>query len=435
MHELAQLLELLYSAHERVSSLQAEFREWSHPCPNYELLVDKDDLRQRLRWRGAGPWPQETEKTRRMWFVSPGYLRVEILHNHALERLGVRDRSNWWRWDEIDGATVGEAESGQGRLLLPPLLDPPLLDPVRLIPALRLEPAGVGIRAGREVRLARGWPREPQPSRGALSFEFEFDSEHGTILRRAASEDGRSFQATEALQVCYGGKIESKRFVFTPPDGRPARRLEPLGATTNGAGPRGTGARNMAANGLALPLAANGRLAGTIWLTGLPAAGKTTLAYTVRDLLARHGDPVCVLDGDGLRRGLSSDLGLTPADRGEQARRAAQVAALISSGGVVAVVALVSPFMEDRQRARQIHDELGLPFFEVWVDTPLAVCEQRDPKGLYARARSGQLRDLTGVDAPYEPPEAPELCVSGYDEDPLTVAVRIVDLLAASVIA
>ena len=172
--------------------------------------------------------------------------------------------------------------------------------------------------------------------------------------------------------------------------------------------------------------------AATIWLTGLPAAGKTTLAYAVRDVLAERGDAVCVLDGDVLRKGLSSDLGLTPADRYEQARRAAQVAALLAGEGVVAIVALVSPYRGARLRARQIHDRLGLRFIEVWVDTPLAICQQRDPKGLYAEARAGRLQGLTGISAAYEPPESPELRVSGHDESPDELAKQIVDLLLAS---
>jgi adenylyl-sulfate kinase len=170
---------------------------------------------------------------------------------------------------------------------------------------------------------------------------------------------------------------------------------------------------------------------GTIWLTGLPAAGKTTVAHAVRDELAERGVAVCVLDGDVLRRGLSSDLGMSPADRGEQARRAAHVAALLSGAGVVAVVALVSPYRSDRLGARQIHDERGLPFVEVWVDTPLAICQERDPKGLYARARAGEVPDLTGVGGVYEPPEDPELRVSGDQDSPEEAAGKIVELLLA----
>lgn len=171
---------------------------------------------------------------------------------------------------------------------------------------------------------------------------------------------------------------------------------------------------------------------GTLWLTGFSGAGKTTLALAAERELRRRGLSVCLLDGDMLREGLSRDLGLSRGDRGEQARRAAHVARLISKAGVVAIVALVSPYAEDRRAARRIHDEVDLPFFLVWVDTPITICEQRDPKGLYARARAGELRSLTGLDAPYELPEAPDLRVAGYGEDPNEAAGRIVRLLAVA---
>lgn len=167
----------------------------------------------------------------------------------------------------------------------------------------------------------------------------------------------------------------------------------------------------------------------TLWLTGLPGAGKTTLALAVEQELIAIGLPTCVLDGDELRRGLTRDLGLGREDRAEQARRAAYVASLLSRSSVVAIVALISPYEADRLRAREIHAELGLPFFEVWVDTPVEVCEQRDPKGLYARARAGELEGLTGIDAPYEPPRSPEAHVRGYGEDPAQTAGRLVAVL------
>lgn len=164
-----------------------------------------------------------------------------------------------------------------------------------------------------------------------------------------------------------------------------------------------------------------------MWITGLPGSGKTTLAEAVRRALSGDGRPTCVLDGDELRSGLSSDLGLSRDDRAEQARRAAHVARLISRAGIIAIVALVSPYAEDRARARRTHD--GLEFLEVWVDTPLAVCEQRDPKGLFRRARSGELSGLTGVGSPYELPSAPDVTVRGYGIDPAVMAVEVVAAL------
>jgi bifunctional enzyme CysN/CysC len=428
MGDLAQLLELLYRAHERVSCLHAELYDWSHPAPSYELIVDGDGLAGGpARWQPPGPWPKESVSSRRLWFVPPERLRVEIMRNHALVRLGVRNGSAWWRWDDAAGAIAGEAavEAAPG---LPPLLDPPLLSPARLIPALLLEPTGMGVRAGREVLLARACPRvQPRAGGGVLSYELEFDAEHGTILRRAAFKDGRCFAVTEALQIRYGGDIADERFVFAAPDGQPAQRVAPRAALGRG----GLLGQQSSGNGADSP-ARRARAGETIWLTGLSGAGKTTLALALEVLLSRLGWPVCVLDGDVLRGGLSSDLGLARADRAEQARRAAHVAAIVAASGLVAIVALVSPYADDRRRAREIHESLGLPFCEVWVDTPLVVCEQRDPKGLYARAHAGELQGLTGVDAPYEPPAAPDVRVNGSGEPADTTAARILGLARAA---
>jgi bifunctional enzyme CysN/CysC len=168
---------------------------------------------------------------------------------------------------------------------------------------------------------------------------------------------------------------------------------------------------------------------GTVWITGLPGSGKTTLAQAVRRELSAHGRPNCVLDGDELRSGLSSDLGLSHDDRSEQARRAAHVARLISRAGIVAIVALVSPYAEDRALARKTH--AGLEFLEVWIDTPLSVCQQRDPKGLYSRSRSGELSGLTGVDSPYESPTSPDVTVRGYGATPEVAASEVIAALDA----
>ena len=147
-----------------------------------------------------------------------------------------------------------------------------------------------------------------------------------------------------------------------------------------------------------------------IWMTGLPAAGKTTIAYGVEQRLHRDGRHASVLDGDRLRLGLSEDLGYDEADRIENVRRAAQVARLMVDAGVMVLVAMVSPFQAGRQMARGLfgHGE----FVEVFVDTPLAECERRDPKGMYARARRGELRLFTGIESPYEPPTDPDIRVS-----------------------
>lgn len=146
----------------------------------------------------------------------------------------------------------------------------------------------------------------------------------------------------------------------------------------------------------------------TIWLTGVPAAGKSTIAAAACEALATRGARPVHIDGDDLRRGLNSDLDFTASGRSEAVRRAGEVASLLAAAGLVAVVSLVSPYLEDRLTVRNLHLERGLPFVEVWVSAPLEVCALRDPKGLYARAGRGELRGLTGVDDPYEPPTCPE---------------------------
>jgi adenylyl-sulfate kinase len=151
----------------------------------------------------------------------------------------------------------------------------------------------------------------------------------------------------------------------------------------------------------------------TVWFTGLPASGKSTIAVGVEERLVAGGRPAYLLDGDNLRHGLNGNLGFEPGDRKENIRRTAHVARLLADAGVVALVSLVSPYREDRDLARGLHRDDGLPFMEVWVSTTPEECARRDPKGLYARAQRGEIKGLTGVDAPYEPPPAAELELGG----------------------
>jgi adenylyl-sulfate kinase len=171
-----------------------------------------------------------------------------------------------------------------------------------------------------------------------------------------------------------------------------------------------------------------GHRGATVWMTGLPASGKSTVAAAVEARLVGEGRSAYVLDGDNLRHGLNGDLGFAAADRAENVRRTAEVAALMADAGVVVLVALVSPYRADREAARAVHARLELPFLEVYVATSLEECERRDPKGLYARARAGELQHLTGVDDPYEPPEAPEVVVRG-DEPLEDAAARLLSAL------
>ncbi|HSP25161.1 MAG TPA: adenylyl-sulfate kinase, partial [Saliniramus sp.] len=152
----------------------------------------------------------------------------------------------------------------------------------------------------------------------------------------------------------------------------------------------------------------NGHRGGVIWLTGLSGAGKSTLAMRVEQRLFAKGYNVFVLDGDNVRKGLNADLGFSPDDRAENIRRIGEVAALFAEAGMVVVTAFISPYQSDRERARAA---AGEAFHEVYVSADLATCEERDPKGLYKRARAGEIGDFTGISAPYEPPKEPELVV------------------------
>lgn len=145
----------------------------------------------------------------------------------------------------------------------------------------------------------------------------------------------------------------------------------------------------------------------TIWLTGLSAAGKSTLAFALERLLIEAGHPCYVLDGDNVRHGLNSNLGFSAEDRSENIRRVAEVAKLMNDAGLIVITAFISPFRVDRAKARAIIGE-GL-FQEVYVNADLEACEARDPKGLYKKARAGQVPEFTGISSPYEAPDAPEL--------------------------
>src|ERR671925_1685559 len=151
----------------------------------------------------------------------------------------------------------------------------------------------------------------------------------------------------------------------------------------------------------------------TVWMTGLPASGKSTVAAAIEARALGEGRSAYVLDGDNLRHGLNGNLGFSAEDRAENVRRTAQVARLFADAGAIALVSLVSPYARDRIAARELHDEQELDFVEVYVNTPLEECERRDPKGLYAKARRGELSGMTGIDDPYEAPEAPEIVVRG----------------------
>ena len=172
----------------------------------------------------------------------------------------------------------------------------------------------------------------------------------------------------------------------------------------------------------------------TVWLTGLSGSGKSTIAGAVSERLAARRVLSYTLDGDNLRHGLNGDLGFSAADRSENVRRVAEVARLFADAGIVALVPVISPYRAGREHARALHAAAGLTFVEVFVYAPVDVCEARDPKGLYAKARAGELTGFTGVDDPYEPPEAPDVVVetatTSVDDAADTILTHLDPLIA-----
>lgn len=168
----------------------------------------------------------------------------------------------------------------------------------------------------------------------------------------------------------------------------------------------------------------NGHKGAVIWLTGLSASGKSTMATCLEKRLFELGRQTYVLDGDNVRHGLCSDLGFSEEDRGENIRRIGEVAGLMARAGMVAITAFISPYRRDRQRARKA---VGENFHEIYLSADITACEQRDPKGLYAKARRGEVQDFTGVSAPYEAPEHAELVV---DTGKLSVEESLEEIVA-----
>lgn len=166
----------------------------------------------------------------------------------------------------------------------------------------------------------------------------------------------------------------------------------------------------------------------TVWLTGLSGAGKSSVAMLVEQKLLEKGIPAYVLDGDNLRHGLNADLGFSMADRAENLRRLAHVATLLADSGQIVLVPAISPLAEHREMARKVHGDAGFEFFEVFCDTPLKECERRDPKGLYAKARAGEITHFTGIDSPYQRPKDPDLRLTA-DRSVEEQAQSVIDML------
>jgi adenylylsulfate kinase len=167
----------------------------------------------------------------------------------------------------------------------------------------------------------------------------------------------------------------------------------------------------------------------TLWFTGLSGSGKSTFAFTLEHALVQRGHLAYVLDGDNIRHGLNKNLGFSAADREENIRRIGEVAKLFADCGVIAMTSFISPYRKDRDAVRALHAAGKLPFVEVFVNTPIATCEQRDPKGLYKKARAGELKGFTGVDDPYEAPGSPELTLDATGTTPQQGAVLLIEYL------
>jgi adenylylsulfate kinase len=164
-----------------------------------------------------------------------------------------------------------------------------------------------------------------------------------------------------------------------------------------------------------------------VWLTGLSGSGKSTIACELERSLVDAGHLAYILDGDNIRHGLNSDLGFSPEDRTENIRRISEVAALFADAGVIAITSFISPYRADRDRARAA--VAPNKFFEIHLDVPVTICEGRDPKGLYKKARAGEIAEFTGISAPYEPPAAPELVLRTHELSVEEAASRIIALL------
>ncbi len=164
-----------------------------------------------------------------------------------------------------------------------------------------------------------------------------------------------------------------------------------------------------------------------LWFTGLSGSGKSTIAYTLEHALVQRGHLAYVLDGDNIRHGLNKNLGFSAEDRCENIRRIGEVGKLFVDTGVITMTAFISPYQADRQIARETVGQGN--FFEVFCDTPLEVCEQRDPKGLYKKARAGEIKGFTGIDDPYEAPENPEMVIDTSKVSPQEAAVMLCEVL------
>ena len=172
-----------------------------------------------------------------------------------------------------------------------------------------------------------------------------------------------------------------------------------------------------------------GQKGATIWFTGLSGSGKSTVAVALEQALFAQGRLVYRLDGDNVRHGINKNLGFSAEDRAENIRRIGEIAKLFVDSGVLALSSFVSPYRTDRDIVRKLHEDDGMDFIEIYVNVPLAVAEERDPKGLYKKARAGEIPNFTGISDPYEAPEKPELVLNSHEMSLEDEVIAVIDLL------
>ncbi len=171
----------------------------------------------------------------------------------------------------------------------------------------------------------------------------------------------------------------------------------------------------------------HGHLGAVVWFTGLSASGKSTIAHHLEKMLHQAGCSTYVFDGDNVRHGLCSDLGFSSQHRSENVRRIGEMVKLFVDAGIIAITAFLSPYRQDRQRIRSLFSEDQ--FLEIFIDCPIEMCERRDQKGIYAKAKSGVIKEFTGISAPYEPPQNPDLIIASAEEDAISAAKRVKELM------
>lgn len=174
-----------------------------------------------------------------------------------------------------------------------------------------------------------------------------------------------------------------------------------------------------------------GQKGATFWFTGLSASGKSTIAVAVEQVLLNRGHHIYRLDGDNIRMGLNKNLGFSAEDRAENIRRIGEVSKLFAESGIISIASFISPYIADRDAVRALHEENNIPYFECYIDCSLEVAEERDPKGLYKKARAGEIKGFTGIDDPYEAPTTAELHIRTHEDDLQTCVAQVVEFIDA----